>query len=543
MTRITRHVDTLITRLPAVLSAAVSPSMWALDRLHIDLYDNQIEVVDAICNLSPTHSKIAILQARGSGKSFATGVALIKLCLDIPGISIGIFGPKAEQATRIIKEIRTKILIPSCPVYNMVDEDNSVNSRLVFRNGSYLQAISASVSTQNEGWHFHIAVIDEAHRVADIAVNQRIIPMLGSLPIAKIIKIGIAMYRNNFWKSCSGTGTPYRVFKRSWENCDILLGQGSVLYKGKEYPKYVMDQMPLSLRRKSFPDRPDLHWDGPAMTEFDFKTNYSMEWLQDVDLELTEEEQTKLVTGTHDILAKARPDQKEQYFFGLDTASGSILPGRQNLDNTVLSVWRRVGEDVKEKVACFQWQGSVLDQIREIKQIINPSNGIFPCLYGLADYSNIGISIVESFKAEGIPIEGIMYNVTEPTSRKNHKNAMFDHFKFELQGAKVRYPSLEKIGKSTTFTQAFTEWCILERHKSLGINDKIEAPSGAHDDHCNADVLAVWCMDRIVPTSGKRMTIINMPSPISGPASLSGRGINTHDVRQSGYLDRRPLGG
>ena len=75
------------------------------------------------------------------------------------------------------------------------------------------------------------------------------------------------------------------------------------------------------------------------------------------------------MSGTHDILEEARHSHNETYFFGLDTAPGS-LTGNKDLDYTVLSIWRKLSNNVKEKVKCYSWQGNVVDQIAEIKQII-----------------------------------------------------------------------------------------------------------------------------------------------------------------------------
>jgi hypothetical protein len=357
-------------------------------------------------------------------------------------------------------------------------------------------------------------LVHNCHRVSDISVNQRIIPMLGSYTVAKMIKIGITMYKNNFWKSCCHPHTPYKVLRRDWTECPILLRQGSVLYKNKEYPRYVIDQMPLSLKQKTFPDRPDLHYDG-SLTELDFKTQYGMEWVQDIDLELSEEDQKKLIDSSHEILSQGRPQLKECYFFGLDTASGSILPGKRDLDFTVLSIWRLRPDNVKEKVACWSWQGKVLEQIDEITQIIHPQTGLFSCIFGLIDYSNIGINLVESLKAQGLFVEGIMFNSTEPASRKNFKNAMFDQFKFELQSGRVKYPSLEKINEHVVFKKAFNEWLNIERHKRLGINDTISAPPDMHDDSCCADVLAVWAADKSSTFKTAAGSSYKIPNPVT----------------------------
>lgn len=543
MLKYSKTFESFLKRVDNIFTAASDPAFWALDSLSINLYDNQIEIVNAVCDLN--EKSLAILQARGAGKTYSVGLALVKICLDIPGVKIGVFGPKAEQACRIIKEITHEIVTPSSKIHPIINWNNSTNARLSFFNNSEIIAISAAEATMQEGYHFNIVVLDECHRISDISVNQRIIPMLGSLPIGKIIKIGISMYRQNFWKSCCAPSTNYKVLSRDWTQCPILLEGGSVFYKGKEYPKYVLQQMPLSLKEKMFPDRPDLHSDG-SMTETDFKTQYGMEWVQDINLELSEEDQKKLVDSEHVILDRAMTELQEPYFFGLDTASGSLMPGKRDLDYTALSIWRRRSDNVKEKVRSYQWQGDVLGQIDEIKAIVHPKTGIFPCAFGLADYSNIAIGAVESFKKEGIPVDGIVFSHSESITKKNYKNAMFDQFKFELQANRVKFPSLknmeteahgERCSCAVLMKKSFNEWCNIERHKKLGINDKIEAPADFHDDHCCADVLAVWAMDRTDSFAKGNMMAYKFPSPIAGPGPLASRGIPAPgDTSKNRYL-------
>jgi hypothetical protein len=553
LNQLEKIVERLNVRLPHLLTSAHDASYWALDSLGIDLYDNQIEIVNAVCDLTEKH--LAILQARGAGKTYAVGLGLVKICMDTPGVQIGVFGPKTDQATRIIKEIVTKVLTPLSPSYNAINWRNTTASRLSFVNGSEITAISAGEQTMQEGYHFNIVVLDECHRISDISVNQRIIPMLGSLTIGKIIKLGISMYKQNFWESCSTTTSVYKILKRDWTQCPILLvAQGSVVYtpvpgsllykEGQENPplelsKYVIEQMPLVLKEKFFPDRPDLHYDG-SMTEVDFKTQYMMEWADDINLELSREDQEKLASGDFQILSGARRELKEIYFFGLDTAAGTILPGRRNLDHTALSIWRKAG-GIKEKVKAYQWQGNILEQLKEIKEIIDPKNGIFPCMFGLVDHSNIAQGFVEHLqKEEGIPVAGIMFGSTEKTSHKNWKNAMFDHFKFEVQSYRCKYPKLDILdrasGKDVLMKKAFNEWCNIERHKKLGINDQIEAPVSEHDDHCCADVLAVWAADKTADFDVAVPGAVQMVFPKVGVQRIMGRGIPTESQNKGKYL-------
>ncbi len=518
------------SRLITLCDTVDNPTYWVYQNLHISLFDNQIEIVNAVCDL--TIPNIAIAQARGSGKTFSVAIALIKLCLDNPGLKIGIFGPKSDQAIRIITEIY-KMVKPTMPIYKRIVWKDSVKSRLVFDNGSDILALSADMSTMNEGHHFHIVVIDEAHQVEDIAINQRIAPMLGSLPIGKMIKIGITMYKNHFWKSCMSP--KYKTLITSWRDAAILLTNneslGQTWYNGQELSTRIINRMPLSLKQKYFPDRPDLHFDGED-TELDFKTQYEMEWVTDVNLFMTSEEQERLVTGTHEILQFALSNQQEHYYFGLDTAPGSLLPGKKDLDFTVLSIWRKKSNGIKEKVRCYEWQGDIVAQLDEIKQIIHPKTGIFPCKFGLADYSNIAQNAIATWQKEHIPIEGIVFNHREEITGKNYKNAMFDQFKFEMQHNRVFFPPLQAINTDACMKKSFNEWCHIEIHFKQGINHEIKATSDMHDDHCCADVLAVWAIDHTDQFANAQFRTQALPAPkINAVPPLMSRGSGQRENR------------
>ncbi len=514
-----------------------SPPRWCLEELGIDLFDNQIEIINEVVDLDSEF--LAILQARGAGKTFAVGLGLIRLCLFIPGLKIGIFGPKTEQANRIIKELRKDVLKPGTALYSEVDWLDSTNSRMTFKNGSQMLAISAAETSMQEGYHFHLIVLDECHRIADASVNQRLMPMIGSLGIAKVIKIGISMYKQNFWKSCHDS--KYKVLKRDWSECPILL-QKSFVYRGvnkdldgKEISKTVLNMMPLTMKQKLFPDRPDLHFDG-ELTEFDFKTNYSMEWVSDVNLELSGKDQETLFSGDYEILKKEIEKYQEKYFWGLDTAPGTLGENKKDLDFTALAIWRLIAGGMKEKVACFEWQGDSNEVIDEIEQIVNPQDGLFKCMFGLVDYSNIAYNLVSTFKKKKIPIEGIIFGAREKHTGKNFKNAMFDQFHFELIHNRVKYPNLDRLDRDKAMKKAFNEWCVLERHLKLGVNAKISAPSGLHDDHPCADALAIWAIDHAKDFVSISILEGGLRDPISGVQPLFGRGVQIYNPNKNRYL-------
>jgi hypothetical protein len=514
----------LSAQITDINQAAINPSYWSLVNLGIDLYNNQIEILDAVLDLSLPY--VAILASRGSGKTYSVAIALVKACLDNPGFRVGVFGPKMETSKRLLKEdIIGRILTPSSKIHDLINWERTSNSFIQFKNGSSIKALSASITATTESEHFNFLVLDEAHKISDWVLRERIVPM-ASLGIAKTIKIGISLYKNNFWHSCNDNGTKYKLLRKSWEECDIYWLQGSVRYEGKDYPKRIVDLMPKSVKEKLFPNDLSLQYDSvEGYSEIEWNTQYAMIWMEDINLVLSGDQQKKLASGLFSILEKGRPEMTEKYYFGLDTASGTLMPGQKDLDWTVLTILRKNQDNTKDIVAKYMWQGDVVAQMQEIRDIIHPTEGLFHCVMGLADYSNIAIGIVELFKKEGIPIAGVTFGATEPITKKNYKNAMVDQFVFELDSSRVFYPNIEKIKKSKVFKEGFDQWGLVERHRSnAGINDKIfvDASSG-HDDHISSDVLAVWAADQEKSYAGKVVqTLKNITMGIAGPVNIAG---------------------
>lgn len=510
-----------------IVELAMNPSYWSLINLGIDLYDNQVEILNDVCDLSIPY--VGILASRGSGKTYSVAIAIVKMCLDNPGFRVGIFGPKADTSKRLVKEdIIGRILVPTSKVYDQIDWNNSSNSFIQFKNGSTVKALSASPTATQESEHFHVLVLDEAHRISDFVVKEKLVPMLGSFSVTKTIKIGISLYKNNFWHSCNDNGTRYKVLRKDWSQCNIYGLQGYIMYEGKTYPKRIVDLMPKTVKEKYFPNDPNLHYDSvEGYSEIEWNTQYEMIWMEDINLVLSGDQHKKLATGLFDILKEGRPELTEKYYFGLDTASGTLMPGQKDLDWTVLTIVRKNQDNTKDVVAKYMWHDDIMNQMQEVRDIVHPIDGIFKCEMGLADNSNFAIGLIEIFKKEGIPMAGVNFGSKEPNTNKNFKNAMVDQFVFELNGGRIQYPSIDKIKKNKAFKEGFEQWGLLERHRTnAGLNDKIFVdPSAGHDDHVSADILAVWCADQEKSYVGKVVrTMKGIPSPISGPSNLSGMG-------------------
>jgi hypothetical protein len=300
-----------------------------------------------------------------------------------------------------------------------------------------------------------------------------------------------------------------------------------------------------------------------------------MEWIDDINNFLSEEDQTRLASGKFQVLVQGKAG--EIYFAGLDTA---YAEGR-NSDRTVLSIWRLRRDGVVEKVSSFSWQGDPLAQEREIWEILNPRGGMFKCETVFADYSNIGVTMVERFRNLGMPIVGVTFGGSAKSvgSSKNWKNTLYDHFLVRLQSGEALYPNIEElrilgVDASPEFRvqvdnmlEGFWQWCILQRIRGRGLNDKIEAPTDqvedeedgqskvAHDDIPSADILAVWAarhrdqMRKELAKGGGLMSSFEFPIPVFGgtftaqPGHVTSRSDNPYANRPASASSAPMFGG
>jgi hypothetical protein len=501
------------------VTSTADPVDWIEKSLGVELYSNQIDTVKNIFFGDDT-MPINVLASRGAGKTYGVAMAIIAYCCLYPGLRVIFSGPKRDQAGRILREMESLLKAKVSKIKDLVDWQKSSALRMTFFNGSWAIAISAQPNANVEGDHGHILVVDEAHLTPDYSMTNKLTPMIGMLGFQKIIKIGVSMGKGHFYKSC--TADKAVVCKCTWRQSEAFLNESNPLfYKKKQVSRKLLSRMPLAYKKKYFPDRPDL-WKvtGLEVSVLDWLTQYEMEWVDDILNFLDADGQTALSNGVHDFLRKGFPN--EFYCAGLDTAGGSTT-GHTDTDETVLSIWRRLKDGRKEKVASFIWVGNPIDQMREIWEIINPNTGIFKCRMVLVDYSNIGASIVELYREKGCKIMGKVFGSTESKSRLNYKNAMFKHFEVQLQTEMIKYPNVEKLKERAidatdrektqidNMLRGFWEWCILQRIKGRGLNDIIQAPTErvendqqdgggtekAHDDVCSSDVLAVWALDYI----------------------------------------------
>lgn len=348
------------------------------------------------------------------------------------------------------------------------------------------------IETKNHNFFANDMLVHNSSKVSDYVMANRILPMTGSFTKNKIIKIGVPLYRNHFYKSFKDS--KYKKLVYDWTQCPILLNGGSFVVDGKEYSRYVWDRCPKHLKMQMFPNHPELHYDGD-MTEVDFKTQYNVEWVESLNVLLSEEDQRKLANGSHNWMDAGYPN--EDYYFGLDFASGTLIPGKTNTDFHSLSIIRKNQDNTKDKVFHAEWRDiDPLDVMEEIETIIDPVVGRFKCKFGLIDFSVVGVVGLSYFQKKKVPCGGIMYGSTEPMTKKNWKNALIEQSLGEIKANRFRYPKKEQVESIPMLHKAFDEWCSIEKGTTLGINNKYEAPSGDKDDTVFADAMGIFSADK-----------------------------------------------
>lgn len=505
-----------------------SVSAWAKS-VGVGLYDNQVEIIESMCD--PETRNISILGSRSCGKTYAVSLGSFKMCCDNPGYEILFFAPKSKQSTRILEQVKRICNQQPDTLKKEIDWRNSNKELFTFYNGSIMRAISAGEQAEIEGYHSNMVVIDECHRVSDEVYHKRITPMLKAAETPKIIKIGISMYRNNFYESCHNDSWKHLVYP--WYKCRNLFNAGIIKIDGVEYPESVIKDMPLSYKQARFPNHPELHYPSENnISEEDFDTQYEMKWTDSISRFLSDKDLESMV-GTHKYLQHGIDG--EEYYFGLDLAGGLLINQGIKRDYSSLVVVRKHADGMKEVVRCEEWQGDIVDQMEEIISVIHPVTGRFKCRFGTADYGSLGPAVVDILSRSGLPIAGIRYRASEPTTGMPYKMALFDNLFTELRSGYFKYPNQRDISTNYLLKKHFEEWSALERKVNTNGNVSIAAPinTDEHDDACNACVLAVWAADKMqseLRALQRRSLSSKLVSPnISGTTTMS-RFANRHQL-------------
>lgn len=485
-------VDLLFEKALSALQTNSSIEAWA-NSVGINLYTNQVEILNTI--MDDSQHNITILASRAAGKTYATALGAMKMCMENPGYEVIFFAPKASQSTRILEQISRICKQQQDTLYKEIDWNNSNKALFNFYNGSLMRALSAGEQTEIEGFHPNMVVLDESHRISDMVYHKRITPMLKSAENPKTIKIGISMGRNHFYESCHNPAWKHLVYP--WDKCPNLFNAGTLLIDGVKYPETIIKDMPLSYKKERFPNHPELHY--PSENNVDeetFDTQYEMKWVNNVSTFLKDEDLAQMV-GTHHYMTHGIDG--ENYFFGLDLAGGLLINQGVKRDYSSLTIVRKLDDGMKEVVHCEEWQGDVVEQIEEIISWIHPQTGRFKCKFGTADYGSLGPAVVDILIHSGVKLAGIRYRASEPTTGMPYKTAIFDNLFTELRNGYFKYPCDHDMNTNYLLKKHLEEWSVLERKVNTNGNVYIAAPQNTeyHDDAVNATVLSVWAADKM----------------------------------------------
>lgn len=486
-------IDLLMEKALKAVEVNSSITSWAKS-VGVNLYPNQVEIINTICD--PRTNNITLLAARSAGKTYATALATVKLCIDNPDYEVIFFAPKAAQSTRILEQIVSICNKCKDTLYKEVDWYRSNKAFLQFYNGSRMRALGAADGTQVEGYHCNCIVTDESHQISSDFLHSKISPMLKAADNPKMVKIGISCFRNHFYESCHNPTWTHLVYP--WEKCANLYNAGTITIDGVAYPKTIINDMPLSYKKARFPNHPELHF--PSENNIDeetFDTQYEMKWVDSVSKFLTDKDMQDMV-GEHSYMLHGVDG--ENYFFGLDLAGGLLINQGIKRDYSSLVIIRKHDDGMKEVVHCEEWQGDIVEQMEDIIGWIHPTQGRFKCRFGTADYGSLGPAVVDMLLHNGVRLSGIRYRVSEPTTGMPYKMAIFDNMFNELRKGYFKYPCAHDLATNYLLKKHMEEWLSLERKVNTNGNVSIAAPlnSDTHDDACNACVLAVWAADRMV---------------------------------------------
>ena len=92
-----------------------------------------------------------------------------------PMMRIGIFTPRLQQAEVSIGRLSTFFLMNEDKLNNKIVK--ITKDKVELDNGSYVVAVSASDQSNIEGLTFDVIVLDEAQKVSDYTMSERIVPM------------------------------------------------------------------------------------------------------------------------------------------------------------------------------------------------------------------------------------------------------------------------------------------------------------------------------------------------------------------------------
>lgn len=284
----------------------VDPVSYVKSRLHKALFNNQIDIVRSLWDRSIR--LMDIICARQTGKSMGARIGVIcaaeqNLYPTLEGFTqIGWYANKEEQSVGIGGQGCWRLLEENHERFKYTwDKAGSTKTHLAFKREAGLNTKlvgsidfrTANPKAFSEGTSYSLMIVDEANRLANTVWSEVLLPM-GGAHNAKIVKIGVPRLKNHFYETAFDPN--YYHIRYDWTQCELYYASAPcelinpITKQVTKYGLFPIQRMPLSLKRRYFPDNDILHilpsttgqkeewkrvWDYLGdMGEDDFRTQY-----------------------------------------------------------------------------------------------------------------------------------------------------------------------------------------------------------------------------------------------------------------------------
>ena len=389
--------------------------------------------------LCDKYKRVAALWSRQSGKSTCVSLYALYKCLIKSNLSIIIVAPTQAQSSELYVKLR-KLAEGKDKIRASLK--SSTATELSFDNGSRVKALPCGPEGVTiRGFTADIVILEECGYIKDSIVNEVILPMIAATD-GQVIKIGTPKGKNNFWQSCYGKETNYKL---SYVPYTLALNQ-------EQYKQEFIDEQKNNL------------------TELEFRTEYEAQFIEDSDsyfkqaliesciddYELWDENYARF-----NILHKFCT-----YYCGVDIA-------RLGEDVTVIKIIERRGE---YKRLCYYEEikhQKLTFVVGRLKQL----NNVFQFKKICLDETGIGAGPTDMLEEEFPSIvQGVTFTIKS-------KEDMYSNLKKEMEQGKLKFPMIKKL---------FYEMSDLRYEVTSSGNTKIHHSEGGHDDYPDALALAVW---------------------------------------------------
>ena len=383
--------------------------------------------------------RVAALWSRQSGKSFSISMFCLYKCLTEKNYSIIVIAPTQRQSSELYIKIRSAI--QNCDFFSQYIEI-STQTELVFSNGSRILSLpSGPEGASIRGFTANTVILEECGIMKDKVVNEVVMPMIASTD-GQVIKIGTPKGKNNFWQSCYGRETKYKLFHVPYQ----------IPLKCNQYTEDFIEEQRNNL------------------TSLEFKTEYEAQFIEDSDCYFKQELIESCIVDYELYKENLYFNQINhkwcQYYCGVDFA-------RLGEDVTVINILEKRDDNMK-LVHCEEIKHKKLTEaIGRIKQLDTHFKFMKICL----DETGIGAGPTDVLEEElGNKIQGVTFTVKT-------KEDMYSNLKKVMEQGKLKFPMIKKL---------FYELSDLRYEITGSGNTKIHHSEGGHDDYSDSLMLSCW---------------------------------------------------